>query len=368
MTKDKTIPIRNIYYMLAYAFQALQQRSYDKVAAEDFENMQELYAAILSLGVARQLKQGLYRTYVQRQDNLSVLRGKLGFSETIRQRIQRRPLLACEFDELQADNIYNQILKTALVELLQDTRVSKGRKSELKKQLLFFGDIQTITPAAIPWRSLTYMKDNKSYELLLNICRFVLEEHLLTTEQGARRTPVFSDESMHKLFECFILEYYKKHHLDWLNKVNADKVPWHLTAPVSDEQMRLLPEMQTDAVLHRGNQALIIDAKYYSHVLQQGQHSKSTAHSANLYQILAYVKNMDKENTGRVAGALVYAKTDEDIDLNCRYEIGGNSIFVRTLDLNREFSEICEQLDRLALDFFGQEGLVSSENASQAAG
>ena len=32
------IPIRNIYYMLAYAFQVLHEQGYKDVAAEDFRN------------------------------------------------------------------------------------------------------------------------------------------------------------------------------------------------------------------------------------------------------------------------------------------------------------------------------------------
>lgn len=39
------IPIRNIYYMLAYAFQVLHEQGYKDVAAEDFRNTAELLAA-----------------------------------------------------------------------------------------------------------------------------------------------------------------------------------------------------------------------------------------------------------------------------------------------------------------------------------
>ena len=61
MTKDKSIFIKNIYYMLSYAFQILKQSNYDEVASEQFDKVQDLFAAILSKGVAQQLKQGLYR-------------------------------------------------------------------------------------------------------------------------------------------------------------------------------------------------------------------------------------------------------------------------------------------------------------------
>ena len=64
--KDKGIFIKNVYYMLAYAFQVLRQNSYEDVVAEEFEEISDLFAEILFRGISRQLKQGLYRTYVNR--------------------------------------------------------------------------------------------------------------------------------------------------------------------------------------------------------------------------------------------------------------------------------------------------------------
>ena len=109
--------------MLSYAFQILKQSNYDEVASEKFENAQDLFAAILSKGIAQQLKQGLYREYITKNETLSVMRGKLVMSETIRNRIHHKPKLACEFDELSENNLFNQILKTAVHYLLIDDGV-----------------------------------------------------------------------------------------------------------------------------------------------------------------------------------------------------------------------------------------------------
>lgn len=64
MIKDKSIQIKNIYYMLTYAFQILRQTNYEEIESEDFDNIQDLLSAILSKGIAQQLKQGLYREYI----------------------------------------------------------------------------------------------------------------------------------------------------------------------------------------------------------------------------------------------------------------------------------------------------------------
>ena len=75
MTKDKGIFIKNIYYMLAYAFQVLRQKNYESIASEEFDEMEDLFAAILARGIAQQLKQGLQREYIIRNEELPMLRG-----------------------------------------------------------------------------------------------------------------------------------------------------------------------------------------------------------------------------------------------------------------------------------------------------
>lgn len=351
MTKDKSIFIKNIYYMLTYAFQILKQSNYEEIASETFDRIQDLFAAILAKGTAQQLKQGLYREYITENETLSVMRGKLDMPETIKNRIQRKHKLACEYDELSENNLFNQILKTTLFYLLKDDGVDADRKAALKKLLIFFDGIEMLNPSGIPWSRLQYQRNNRNYELLMNICYFVLDGLLQTTESGEYKMTSFSDENMARLYEKFILEYYIQHHA-YLTEVRAAQVQWDLTGENEKSMIRFLPVMQTDSFLRLDEKILIIDAKYYGQTLQ-GRFDKHTLHSANLYQIFTYVKNQDKENTGNVAGILLYAKTDEDITPDCMFNIGGNQIGARTLDLNTDFKVIAAQLDDIAEEFFG---------------
>lgn len=352
MTRDKSILIKNIYYMLSYAFQILKQSNYDAVASERFDHAQDLFAAILSKGIAQQLKQGLYREYIAKKETLSVMRGKLDMPETMRNRIQHRQKLACEFDELSENNLLNQILKTTVHYLLMDDGVDGSRKAALKKLLVFFDGIELLKPSEIQWSRIYYQRGNKNYELLINICYFVLDGMLQTTEKGEYRMAAFPDEHMSRLYEKFILEYYRQHHT-YLSEVKAGQVKWNLAGDNSESMTRLLPVMQTDIMLRLKEKILIIDAKYYGRILQK-QFDKYTLHTGNIYQIFSYVKNQDKDNTGNVAGILLYAKTDEDITPDCMFNMGGNQIGAKTLDLNKEFSLIAAQLDKLAEDFFGR--------------
>ena len=96
---------------------------------------------------------------------------------------------------------------------------------------------------------------------------------------------------------------------------------------------------------------LIIDAKYYQHSTQV-QFERHTIHSGNLYQIFTYVKNKEMSLKDKphipVAGMLLYAKTDDEFFSEHEYQMSGNNISVRTLDLDNDFHEIKKQLDEIA--------------------
>lgn len=351
MTNDKGIFIKNIYYMLTYAFQVLKQTNYDEIASEEFEKISDLFAAILAKGISQQLKQGLHREYITKSQHLSVMRGKLDIYGTINNRIQNKLLLSCEFDELSENNIFNQILKTTVSILLKDDSVAVSRRGELKKVMMFFDNVDIIEPTTIRWDRLRFQRNNKNYEMLINICYFVIDGMLQTSQKGVYKMETFSDEHMAKLYERFILEYYKQNH-KYLSEVKAAQVKWNLGEDADKAVIKFLPVMQTDIFLRFEEKILIIDAKYYGKTMQK-QYDKYTYHSNNMYQIFTYVKNYDVENSGNVSGMLLYAKTNEAVTPDAEYPMGGNKISVKTLDLNVNFNLLAKQLDKFVEIHFG---------------
>lgn len=349
MMKNEHILIKNIYYMLSYAFQTLRCSQYENIALEAFDEIHDLFAAILSRGIGIQLKQGLYREYVGTQDDLSVLRGKINMSGTIKQKLARKQKLTCNYDELSENNVFNQILKTTVTLLLKHAKVAAKYKDALKKQMMYFSAVDTIEPISINWSAMNFQRNNQNYRMLISLCRLLIEGMLLTTEKGEHRLASFIDEQrMCRLYEKFILEYYRKNYPAL--SVSASQIPWSL----DDGMGTMLPTMQSDITLKNGNTVLIIDAKYYSSTTQK-RFNKQTIHSQNLYQIFAYVKNCDYSfgnMSHEVSGMLLYAKTDEAIQPDNIYHMHGNQIAVQTLDLNQDFSHITRQLDGIVQNFF----------------
>ncbi len=107
------IRYQNIYHMLAYAFQVLNEQGYREVALEeDFENTAELLAAILCRGVAVQIKRGLMREYIVTEEALSSPRGKIEVSESIKSMTVRKKQLVCSYDDFSTNAYNNRIIKT----------------------------------------------------------------------------------------------------------------------------------------------------------------------------------------------------------------------------------------------------------------
>ena len=335
--------------MLSYAFTMLHQDGYEDIATEEFENIHDLFAAILAEGIGCQLKQGLYREYVNSKEDVAIVCGKINIPGTIQNRLVRKRVLTCEYDELSENNLLNQILKTTVMLLLRHARVGQERKDNLKKEMLFFSNIDTIDPTTIRWSAIQFQRSNNTYHMLISLCRFVLEGMLLTTDDGEYRLDSFIDEqSMSRLYEKFILEYYVKECPQV--SATASQIPWAL----DDGVRTMLPVMQSDIMLTKGSDVLIIDAKYYKHTTQT-RYDVHTLHSKSLYQIFTYVKNKDadfRDKPHKVSGMLLYAATDEEIQPDNSYQMSGNKISVKTLDLNCEFSQIAAQLNEIVNDHF----------------
>lgn len=349
MIKYKSIFIKNIYYMLSYAFSVLHLGEYESIATEEFDNIHNLFSAILAKGIGRQLKQGLYREYICHTEDIPVLRGKIDIRGSIENRIARKRLMTCEYDELSENNQLNQILKTTVTLLLRHGNVKKKYKDDLRKKMFFFGDVDLIDLSSVRWAHLQFQRNNQSYRMMIGLCRLIVEGLLQTNEKGEQKLSSFIDEQqMSHLYEKFILEFYRQE----CHGISADasRIDWM----VDDGIKTGLPIMQSDITLSKGNNVLIIDAKCYTNSMQQ-HFDAYTIHSENLYQIFTYVKNKEAELQGiphMVSGMLLYAKTENEHQPDYSYRMGENKIEVKTLDLNQDFSVISDCLKRIARDYF----------------
>lgn len=349
------IPVRNVYHMLAYAFRALDERGWGDFDAEEFENAADLSAAILCRGVDMQVKRGLGREYVDRTGALASPRGKVELSESLRARTLLRRQAVCTWAELSTDTPMNRILKSTMLLLLRSDAAPE-RKRGLRRLLAYFGDVGEEDLSHIDW-GMRFDRTSRGYRMLMGACWLACNGLLQGKDKGGAHLVDFEDDQqMSRLYERFVLEYYRRERPDL--EVGAPYVKWALDDGIRD----LLPAMKSDVTLSRGSDVLIVDCKYYAHDTQLHMGAR-TVHSHNLYQIFTYVKNRDadfRDEPHRVSGMLLYARTDDEVQPDVTYQMSGNEVSVTTLDLGQEFEGIRAQLNAIAQKHFPRRNMYES--------
>lgn len=332
--------------MLSYAFYSLNFKEYKKVASEEFDNIYELFSELLIIALNKQIKQGLYRDYIEVDETTSSIRGKINITESINELSFINKKLNCTYDEFSVNSDLNKIIKTTLTILLKESIIKKHKRG-IKNILLYFRDVDILDTNNINWQ-IRYDRNNQDYRMIIGICYLTLKGLLQSEKKGDKKLmEFFDDQRMSRLYEKFILNYYRKEHKKNNIKANPRQIEWKL----DDEVTYMLPVMQSDITLEYEDRILIIDAKYYSSTTQSKNDTR-TIHSPNLYQIFTYVKNKQAGEVDKtVSGMLLYARTDEEVQPEQRYSMSGNQIIVQTLNLNQDFKDIKKQLDDIVEEY-----------------
>ena len=354
---NKNISIKNIYYMLSYAFKALCKNQYKYMEDEEFDNFADLCAEILYVGILELIKRGINREYIEKRELSSILRGKIEITESINVKTILKRKLSCTYVDFSINSYLNKILKTTLLLLLK-LDVKNERKKKLRLILSYFKDVDELNKKLIKW-NFNYNRNNQTYEMLISVCYLVINSSIQNDSEGNKKFLHFTHEQMQLLYQRFIFEYYKKE-LKKLS-VTSPQISWGGVCEEiqEDNEGIKLPKMQSDIMLSYNDNILIIDAKYYSKVTQKNiYNSNETLLSHNLYQIFSYVKNKEydlgkTDDKKYVSGMLLYAKTNDGVELDNTYTICGNKISAKTLNLNCDFIEIKNQLNGIAKDFLG---------------
>lgn len=344
-TAEDSVVVRNIYYMMAYAFRVLDMREYEKLKAEEFDNIADLLAAILHIGVSLQLKRGLEKDYEEAEEELQAIRGRIDMRATARLKMAERTAVACVYDEFSANTYKNQILKTCSLLLLKHPDVAVQRKRDLKRCVMALAEVDELDPTRIEWARLRYHRNNGSYQMLMNVCYMVVKGLLQSEDEGELKLATFKDsQQLHALYEQFVLAYFRTEHPE-IDRVSAKIIK----RGVDEDAPAFLPSLCTDITLESGNNTLIIDTKCYGRILNT-YHEKEMLSAANLNQIQSYVMHEAWDNKNKhVEGMLLYALTENEDAISKSWTEIGHTFHVRTLDLGCEFKEIAAQLDEIAL-------------------
>ncbi len=341
----KPIPIENIYYLLCYAWDKLDEGELAAASHEQCETLQDLFAKVLVSGTQRLIRRGFHRNYQEKIEDVPALRGRIAFSPSIRGLTWTRGRMTCEFTELSYNTIPNRILKTTLRNLLYCRGISIDNKNGIVSVLHHLHEVESIRISKPIFRRIQYHQNISSYRFLMHVCEFIHDQLLPSETPGESvfRDFLRDEKKMADLFEEFVRNFYR--HKTEFN-VGRRNYKWEgFEGP--DISRQVLPTMKTDVELRDGERLIILDCKYYSQALT-AQYDTQKLRSANLYQLFAYLMNgqiRDSRERGHdtpITGMLLYPVVDEAFRHD--FTLQGHPVRICTLNLNQPWQDIEQDL------------------------
>lgn len=343
-----TIPIQNIYYLLCYAWNKMQEKDIVDVSESDYEQLPDLLTKVLITGCNRLIKQGLDRNYRESIELYAGIKGKLDFNESIKTQAFSFGKSVCCFDEFSQDILPNQLLKGTLLILHKIKKIDSDLRHQLRGTISHFHGVSDTIPSIPNFHRVHIHRNNSFYDFLLKICRLIIEHISLDEKTGHYkfRDLVRDQATMQTLFEKFVYNFYSIRQSKF--KVKNDIIYWN-AIQVNQSKTEYIPAMRTDISLTSKDRKIVIDTKYYQDSLNMNQYANLKFHSGNLYQIYSYLKNLehvtDPISNKNASGILLYPTTS--IDLDETFLIDNHYISVCTVNLSTGWKRIEDRLMEL---------------------
>jgi 5-methylcytosine-specific restriction enzyme subunit McrC len=338
LTIRPRVPTSNILYMLgvAYRFPAPFFVHLEKFQALDevIEPVAEHFADL----VDERIVGGLFRAYVDTDDNLRALRGRIDFPRDLATNSILRDRIYCRYSELTWDIPHNQIIRYVAY-LLSGWPF---RRRHLAQRLsVIFNRLEEVALrpfTALDAESFTYNRLNEPYRRLHHLCALFLDSSSLSEAAGGSEFRTFLLD-MNALFEQFITQAL-------LDRVRG---PWSLIPQSrhfldAEDRIHLRPDI---VLRHRGRMGAVADCKYKRIAGQ----SEFINH--DYYQVLAYCTAL-----GVRRGALIYPK--HEVALGDTIQVRGSDVAIErlTIDLSGTPSDLRGEVDLLSGSLFSDPGLA----------
>lgn len=345
MGEDKIskIPIENIYYLLCYAWDKLDEKDIVDVDSAGVTSLKELFAKVIVSGVNHIKRRGLDRGYIQHHEEGSFIKGKIDFNRSLKRQLFNKAKAVCEFEELSHDILHNQIVKATIKILKKVEGLKTAQKENLGEVEKYFRDVSDIRLTSRDFGSVQLHSNNYFYDFLLKICEIVYHSILPGEEEGDYKFRDFlrQRDKMATLFEEFIRNFYRREKPEY--NVRRREIKWDILAD-NNSNTDIIPLLKTDLLLESKKQNIIVEVKFYEKTLKENR-GKGKISPEHLRQLAAYLKNYEldpKSSFEQLKGILLYPEVDDRIDFEGK--LWGYQLGIKTVNLCQNWEKIHERL------------------------
>lgn len=333
---DKENILKNLIFMLSYT-KKLDIKTSNEARLSTAKNP---FIEILIREYAKSLFECLKRLtpkkYVREENNLNYLRGKIKFSENIRNNSSNRAKFYCEYDEFSENNILNQLflfVSTCLYNISNDSY----NKKILKFIINYYSDIQLVRFDKFKAEKIKLYRNQELFKKPFNLAKMFIEKTSVDLSKNKFENITLIWD-MNKLFEEFVFEIMKKHEAEFGCKLTAQRRKKLLVGDTSKKRNTFV-----DILIEKNDgEKIILDTKYKKFA------SSDDFSNADVFQVSTYCL---LHNTNHAI--LLYPRYDEEnpIILNyClntedkNYKINFRTVNLKYDNLKKELESIKNEI------------------------
>jgi 5-methylcytosine-specific restriction enzyme subunit McrC len=329
------LQIRRLLFLIGYALNRRFWRNQIAAFAED-DSLVDAVAAAAIRHVSRALARGRLHGYIDREDSLQTVRGRIQIGRQLSRWHGRMPPVEVGFQEFTDDILENRLLRAATSALLrwpirQQTTWEALRHVDTLLSPVTAGHFPR---TAVPM--VTYTRLNEHYRTAVELARLVLRMSAFDARAGRVRASGLL-VNMNHVFQDFVEVALGEAATPFGVSLKGQDTRHALD---EDRAIRLTP----DIVLQRNGVAMRVGDSKYKRLEVSG------LPNADVYQALAYAVGLKLSQAFLIYPATETERADHMItNANVR-------IAIRTIDLSLEPDALIEQVEQLAAELAGGAG------------
>lgn len=278
------------------------------------------------------VKKGLKCSYQTIQENETVFKGKMVFSQQIKNNLAHKERCFVEYDEYNTNRPENRIINSTLQYLLRIT-VSAKNKTDIKSLLCSFDDVSSSDDYKADFEKITIDRSTKDYETALMWCKVFLMGKSFTSFSGSEIAFALLFP-MDTLFESYIAAKLRKELNPTEYYLSAQDKSYHLFDAPS-KKFLIKPDI---VVRHKKTGAtFILDTKWK--VLSEDKTNYGISQS-DMYQMYAYQKKYDAKNVTLLYPLTEKVSSEQRIQFSSKDEVTVRVRFIDLFDLKQSLSTL----------------------------
>jgi len=276
---------REIFLKMLKSVKDLPFRPFNSASLKSCKlHLFEIFVLMFLEELGHIVKSGLKSQYVSEEENLSVLKGKIKWSEHLRRNLVHKERVFVEYDEFSTNRPENRILKKT-IQFLAKKEFSNTTSLHLRQYEFIFDEIPESLTIANDFSLCAKNRTTKSYENILPWCRIFLQNESFQNTSGSNDVYALLFP-MEKVFECYVADLIKKNNSGWSVKLQAG------SKYLVENPGKFL--LRPDIIIEKNGEKIIVDTKWKLIDLADETNNYKIS-QADLYQMFAYAKKYDSK-------------------------------------------------------------------------